>query len=120
MTPEQALSNAKRLYERERPIGWRTFNLDSIKVADRAHWYARQIKQAYPYEDYFEDAEQLFYRDLITVLRYVNAGKDPNLTGDLTYNFKRLCRNAKNIASLIWSEEDPAERIRRLKIFGMH
>ncbi len=119
MTPELALAEAEALYVRERPTGWRTFNLQSIRVNERVGWYANQIRKAYPYEDYFEDAERMFFGDLQTVLAYVNANRDPNLTGDLTYNFKRLCRHAKGIANRIHNE-DPAELKRRLAIFGLH
>ena len=118
MTPEQALAEAKLLYERERPVGWRTFSMGGIKVANRVRWYEQQIKRAYPF-DYFDDAERKFFGDLQTVLAYVNAGKDPNLVGDLLYGFRRLCRAAPKIARRIHGEEDPAELQRRLKIFGL-
>ena len=116
MTPELAYAEAKQLYEKEKPIGWRAFSMGSIRVSERAQWYANQIRKAYPYEEYFEDAERMFYGDLLTVLAYVNANKDPNLCGDVLYGFRRLCRGAKGIAARIHAE-DPVDLKRRLKIF---
>ncbi len=118
MTPEQAYAEARQLYEREKPIGWRAFSMGSIRVGERAGWYERQVKRAYSYE-YWEDAERMFYGDLMTVLAYVNAGKDPNLVGDVLYGFRRLCRNAPKIARRIHSE-DPVDLQRRLNIFGLN
>ena len=118
MTPEQALAEAEALYVRERPTGWRTFTLRPINVANRVPWYERHVKRAYPYE-YWEDAERMFYGDLMTVLAYVNGGLDINLCGDMTYNFKRLCKQAPKIAKRIHAE-DPADLERRLNIFGLN
>ena len=118
MTPEQALAEAEALYVRERPTGWRTFTLRPINVANRAPWYEQKVKQAYPHE-YWEDAERMFYGDLMTVLAYVNAGLDPNLVGDLRYNFKRLCKQAPKIARRIHNE-DPVDLQRRLNIFDLN
>jgi len=39
-TPEQALAEARRLYEERKPIGWRTFHLGGIKVANRVNLVA--------------------------------------------------------------------------------
>ena len=119
MTPEQALAEAKLLYERERPTGWRTFSMGGIKVINRVPWYESQIKRAYPF-DYFDDAERRYYGDLKTVLDYVNAGLDVNLVGDMLYGFRRLCRAAPKIARPIHNEEDPVELNRRLEIFGLN
>ena len=119
MTPEQALAEAKLLYETERPVGWRTFSMGGIKVANRVPWYESQIKRAYPY-DYFDDAERQFYGDLKTVLEYVNAGLDPNLVGDMRQTFRSLCRLAPKVARRIHNEEDPIELNRRLEIFGLN
>ena len=119
MTPEQALAEAKLLYETERPVGWRTFSMGGIKVANRVLWYESQIKRAYPY-DYFDDAERQFYGDLKTVLEYVNAGLDPNLVGDMRQTFRSLCRLAPKVARRIHNEEDPIELNRRLEIFGLN
>ena len=118
MTPHEAFLAARWLYIKERPIGWRAFSMGGVKVENRVGWYESQIKKAYPH-DYFEDAERKFFGDLQTVLAYVNAGKDPNLVGDLLYGFRRLCRAAPKIARRIHNEEDPAELQRRLKIFGL-
>ena len=118
VTPEQAYQEAKSLYESEKPIGWRAFSMGSIRVGERPRWYCNQIKKAYPHT-YWEDAERMFFGDLQTVLAYVNAGKDPNLVGDVLYGFRRLCRNARNIANRIHNE-DPADLKRRLAIFGLH
>ena len=118
MTPEQAYAQAKQLYEDEKPIGWRAFSMGSIRVGERAGWYERQVKKAYPYE-YWEDAERKFYGDLKTVLAYVNEGLDPNLVGDVLYGFRRLCRNARKVADRIHNE-DPADLQRRMNIFGLN
>ena len=118
MTPEQAYAEARHLYIDQKPIGWRAFSMGSIRVAERADWYAAKIKQAYPGE-YFDDAERMFFGDLKTVLEYVNAGLDPNLVGDVLYGFRRLCRNAPKIARRIHREEDPIELKKRLEIFGL-
>ena len=119
MTPEQALAEAQQLYEEQRPIGWRTFSMGGIKVANRVGWYEKQVKRAYPWE-YFEDAERMFYGDLKTVLDYVNAGLDPNLVGDMRQTFRSLCRLAPKVARRIHDEEDPIELQRRLDIFGLN
>ena len=119
MTPEQALAEAKLLYERERPTGWRTFSMGGIKVANRVPWYEQQIKRAYPF-DYCDDAERRYYGDLKTVLAYVNAGLDPNLVGDMRQTFRSLCRMAHKVARRIHNEEDPVELNRRLEIFGLN
>ena len=119
MTPEQALAEAKLLYETERPVGWRTFSMGGIKVANRVPWYESQIKRAYPY-DYFDDAERQFYGDLKTVLEYVNAGLDPSLVGDMRQTFRSLCRLAPKVARRIHNEEEPIELNRRLEIFGLN
>ena len=119
MTPEEALIEAQMLYERERPIGWRTFNMGGIKVANRVSWYERQVRRAYPF-DYFDVAERNFYGDLKTVLDYVNAGLDPNLVGDMRQTFRSLCRLAPKVAERIHAEEDPIELQRRLDIFGLN
>ena len=119
MTPEQALAEAKLLYETERPVGWRTFSMGGIKVANRVPWYESQIKRAYPY-DYFDDAERQFYGDLKIMLEYVNAGLDPNLVGDMRQTFRSLCRLATKVARRIHNEEDPIELNRRLEIFGLN
>lgn len=117
MTPEQALAEAKHLYETRKPVGWRAYSMGGIKVANRVRWYETQVKRAYPYMSW-EDAERAFFGDLTTVLAYVNAGKDPNLVGDLLYSFRRLCRNARGIAERI-HESDPEDLARRLAIFGL-
>ena len=117
MTPEQAYAEAKQLYEREKPTGWRAFSMAGVRVGERASWYEAQVRRAYGTE-YWEEAERMFYADLLTVLAYVNAGKDPNLVGDVLYSFKRLCRNAPSIATRI-HKEDPVDLRRRLRIFGM-
>lgn len=119
MTPGEALAEAKQLYIEQRPIGWRTFSMGGIKVANRVRWYEQQVKRAYRY-DYFEDAERKFYGDLMTVLDYVNAGLDPNLCGDLRQTFRSLCRQAPKVADRIRNEEDPVELNRRLAIFGLN
>ena len=117
MTPEQALAEARQLYEDEKPIGWRAFSMGGIKVANRVRWYAQQIRRAYPYAE-FEDAERMFFGDLKTVLAYVNEGLDPNLTGDLHTTFRSLCRQARGIADRIHNS-DPEDLQRRLQIFGL-
>ena len=116
-TPEQALAEARHLYESRKPIGWRVFHLGGIKVANRVHWYEMQVKRAYPFLDW-DEAERAFFGDLTTVLAYVNAGKDPNLVGDLRMNFRGLCRQARKVADRI-HDEDPADLNRRLAIFGL-
>ena len=73
MTPEQAYAEASQLYSDQKPSGWRTFSMGSIRVSELAQWYEAQVKRAYPYE-HWEDAERMFYGDLQTVLSYVNAG----------------------------------------------
>ena len=117
MTPEQAYAEAKQLYENERPVGWRTFSMGGVKVGNRVKWYQTQVEKAYPF-DYFEDAERRFYGDLKTVLAFVNAGLDPNLTGDMRQTFRSLCRQARKVANRI-HDEDPADLNRRLAIFGL-
>ena len=116
-TPEQALAEAKRLYEERKPVGWRDFSMGGIKVANRVPWYERQVRRAYPYSDW-EEAERCFYGDLSTVLAYVNAGKDPNLVGDCRQNFRSLCRVARGAAERIHNS-DEADLQRRLAIFGL-
>ena len=91
--------------------------MGGVKVENRVGWYESQIKKAYPH-DYFEDAERRFYGDLKTVLAYVNAGKDPNLVGDMRQTFRSLCRLAPKVADRIHNE-DPVDLQRRLKIFGL-
>ena len=118
MTPELAYAEARHLYESEKPIGWRAFSMGSIRVGERPKWYCNQIRKAYPFDD-FETAERQFFGDLQTVLAYVNAGKDPNLVGDVLYGFRRLCRGAKGIANRIHNE-DPVDLKRRLAIFGLN
>ncbi|KZR93104.1 hypothetical protein MITS9509_00981 [Synechococcus sp. MIT S9509] len=118
MTPEQAFSEAKQLYESEKPVGWRSFSMGSIRVPERPEWYAKQVRKAYPFDDW-ETAERQFCGDLLTVLAYVNKGLDPNLVGDVLYGFRRLCRNASKIADRIHNE-DPADLKRRLGIFGLN
>lgn len=118
MTPELAYAEAKQLYEKQKPIGWRAFSMGSIRVSQRSQWYCNQIRMAYPFDD-FETAERQFYGDLLTVLAYVNANKDPNLCGDVLYGFRRLCRGAKGIAARIHAE-DPVDLKRRLAIFGLN
>jgi hypothetical protein len=39
VTPEQALAEARHLYETRKPVGWRAFHLGGIKVANRVPWY---------------------------------------------------------------------------------
>ena len=117
MTPEQALAEAKHLYELRKPIGWRVFHLGGIKVANRVRWYEMQVKRAYPYMDW-EEAERAFFGDLTTVLAYVNAAKDTNLVGDLRMNFRGLCRQARKVTDRI-HDEDPVDLNRRLAIFGL-
>ena len=118
MTPERALAEAQRLYERNRPTGWRTFSMGGIRVANRVLWYEKQVRRAYPH-GYFAEAERNFYSDLQIVLEYVNQGLDPNLVGDMRQTFRSLCRLAPKVAERIHGEEDPAELQRRLKIFGL-
>jgi len=118
MNPEQAYAQAKQLYEDERPMGWRTFSMGGVKVANRVLWYEQQVKRAYPY-DYWEDAERKFYGDLKTVLTYVNEGLDPNLVGDMRQTFRSLCRLAPKVADRI-HKEDPADLQRRMNIFGLN
>ena len=117
-TPEQALAEARHLYETRKPIGWRTFSMGGIKVANRVRWYEMQVKRAYPYMDWGE-AERAFFGDLSTVLAYVNAGHDPNLVGDLRTTFRSLCRVARGAAERIHNS-DPADLQRRLAIFGLN
>jgi hypothetical protein len=116
-TPEQALAEARYLYETRKPVGWRAFSMGGIKVANRVLWYERQVRRAYPFLDW-EEAERCFYGDLSTVLAYVNAGKDPNLVGDLRQTFRSLCRVARGTAERI-HESDQADLQRRLAIFGL-
>ena len=115
MTPEQALEAAKQLYEGQKPVGWRTFSMGGIKVANRVKWYERQIR--YAYNRPFHEAEKLFFGDLKIVLNYVNQGKDPNLVGDLRQTFRSLCRNCQFIARRIHNS-DPRLKA-RLAIFGL-
>ena len=116
-TPEQALAEARHLYETRKPTGWRAFSLGGIKVANRVPWYEMQVRRAYPYSDW-EEAERCFYGDLSTVLAYVNAGKDPNLVGDMRQTFRSLCRMARGVAERIHNS-DEADLQRRLAIFGL-
>ena len=116
-SPEQALAEARHLYESRKPVGWRVFSLGGIKVANRVRWYEQMVKRAYPCLDW-EEAERCFYGDLTTVLAYVNAGHDPNLVGDCRQNFRSLCRVARGAADRI-HESDPADLQRRLAIFGL-
>jgi hypothetical protein len=116
-TPEQALAEARHLYETRKPIGWRAFSMGGIKVANRVPWYERQVRRAYPFLEW-EEAERCFYGDLGTVLAYVNAGKDPNLVGDCRQNFRSLCRVARGAAERIHNS-DEADLQRRLAIFGL-
>jgi hypothetical protein len=116
-TPEQALAEARHLYETRKPTGWRAFSLGGIKVANRVPWYEMQVRRAYPYSDW-EEAERCFYGDLSTVLAYVNAGKDPNLVGDMRQTFRSLCRVARGAAERIHNS-DEADLQRRLAIFGL-
>jgi len=118
MTPEQALAEARHLYETRKPTGWRAFHLGGIKVANRIPWYEMQVRRSYPYMDW-EEAERAFFGDLSTVLAYVNAGKDPNLVGDLRQTFRSLCRVARGTAERIHNS-DPADLNRRLAIFGLN
>lgn len=114
---EQALAEAQRLYEARKPVGWRVFTLQGIRVAERAAWYERQVKRAYPSLDWWE-AERMFFGDLSTVLAYVNEGHDVNLTGDLRMTFRLLCRRAKGIAARI-HQDHAADFERRCAIFGL-
>ncbi len=116
-TPEQALAEARRLYEERKPVGWRTFHLGGIKVANRVRWYEMQVKRAYPFMDW-EEAERAFFGDLSTVLAYVNAGQDVNLVADMRQTFRSLCRVARGAAERI-HESDHADLARRLAIFGL-
>jgi hypothetical protein len=116
-TPEQALAEARRLYEERKPVGWRTFHLGGIKVANRVRWYEMQVKRAYPFMDW-EEAERSFFGDLSTVLAYVNAGQDVNLVGDMRTTFRSLCRVARGAAERIHNS-DEADLQRRLAIFGL-
>ena len=116
-TPEQALAEARRLYEERKPVGWRTFSMGGIKVANRVPWYQMQVRRAYPYMDW-EEAERAFFGDLSTVLAYVNAGQDVNLVGDLRTTFRSLCRVARGAAERIHNS-DEADLQRRLAIFGL-
>ena len=116
-TPEQALAEARHLYEQRKPVGWRTYHLGGIKVANRVRWYEMQVKRAYPYMDW-EEAERAFFGDLSTVLAYVNAGQDVNLVGDLRTTFRSLCRVARGAAERIHNS-DEADLQRRLAIFGL-
>jgi len=114
---EEALQAAKDLYIDQKPAGWRAFHMGGIKVANRASWYAQQVRWAHPNLPFYE-AEKRFFGDLITVINYVNAGKDPNLVGDLRQTFRSLCRHAHFIANRI-HESDPTDLERRLAIFGL-
>jgi len=80
-------------------------------------WYEMQVRRAYPYSDW-EEAERCFFGDLSTVLAYVNAGKDPNLVGDMRQTFRSLCRVARGAAERIHNS-DEADLQRRLAIFGL-
>ncbi len=117
MTPEQALAEARLLYEERKPTGWRVFSMGGVKVANRVSWYQQQVRRAYPYMEW-EEAERAFYGDLSTVLAYVNAGHDPNLVGDMRQTFRSLCRVARGAAERI-HQSDPADLQRRLTIFGL-
>ena len=119
LTPEQALAEARHLYETRKPTGWRTFSMGGVRARDngRARWYEAQVRRAYPYMDW-EEAERAFYGDLSTVLAYVNAGHDPNLVGELRTTFRSLCRVARGAAERIHNS-DPADLNRRLAVFGM-
>ena len=119
MTPEQALAEARHLYETRKPTGWRTFSMGGVRVRDngRARWYQMQVQRAYPYMNW-EEAERAFFGDLSTVLAYVNAGHDPNLVADMRQTFRSLCRVARGAAERI-HQSDPADLARRLAIFGM-
>ena len=117
MTPEQALAEARHLYETRKPVGWRTFSMGGIKVANRVPWYQQQVRRAYPFLDW-EEAERAFYGDLSTVLAYVNAGQDVNLVVDMRQTFRSLCRVARGAAERI-HDSDPEDLARRLAIFGL-
>ena len=117
ITPEQALAEARHLYETRKPIGWRVYHLGGVKADGRARWYQQQVRRAYPYMDW-EEAERCFYGDLSTVLAFVNAGRDPNLVGDLRMGFRSLCRVARGAAERIHNS-DPEDLARRLAIFGL-
>ena len=116
LTPEQALEAAKQLYEEQKPVGWRTFSMGGIKVANRVKWYESQICYAYRNRP-FHEAEKLFFGDLKTVLNYVNEGQDPNLVGDLRQTFRSLCRNCQFIARRIHNSDPRLQT--RLTIFGL-
>jgi hypothetical protein len=116
-TPEQALAEARCLYEKRKPTGWRAFSMGGIKVANRVPWYERQVRSAYPFLEW-EEAERSFFGDLSTVLAYVNAGQDVNLVGDMRQTFRSLCRVARGAAERI-HESDQADLQRRLAIFGL-
>jgi hypothetical protein len=116
-TPEQALAEARRLYETRKPTGWRAFSMGGIKVANRVPWYQQQVRRAYPFMEW-EEAERAFHGDLATVLAYVNAGRDPNLVGDLRQTFRSLCRVARGTAERI-HQADQGDLQRRLAIFGL-
>ncbi len=117
LTAEQALAEARHLYESHKPTGWRVFHLGGIKVANRAAWYERQVRRAYPYMEW-EEAERAYFGDLSTVLAYVNAGQDVNLVGDMRQNFRSLCRVARGVAERM-HQSDQADLQRRLTIFGL-
>ena len=117
-SPEQALAEARHLYETRKPTGWRSFSLGGIKVANRVPWYQQQVRRAYPFLDW-EEAERAFFGDLSTVLAFVGAGHDPNLVGDMRMGFRSLCRVARGAAERIHNS-DPADLQRRLAIFGLH
>ena len=118
MTPEQALAEARHLYETRKPVGWRTFSMGGVKVANRVPWYEMQVRRAYPFMDW-EEAERAFFGDLSTVLACVNAGHDPNLVGDMRQTFRSLCRVARGLAERIHNS-DQADLNRRLAIFGLN
>jgi hypothetical protein len=118
VTPEQALAEAKNLYESRKPVGWRVFSLGGVKVANRTSWYQRQVRRAYPFLDW-EEAERSFFGDLTTVLAFVNAGQDPNLVGELRMGFRSLCRIARGAADRI-HHTDQADLNRRLALFGLN
>ena len=116
MTPAEALLEAQFLYESKKPVGWRVFNLDGIKKADRADWYKAQVRKAYP-RGYWEDAERSFYADLKLTLAAVNAGNDPNLPGRVNMGFKALLRVAKGVAARV-NAEDAADTQRIARLLG--
>jgi len=115
---EQALGEARRLYEERKPVGWRVFTLQGIRVAERVSWYERQVQRAYPKLPWWE-AERALYGDMATVMAYVNAGHDPNLTGEMRMTFRLLVKRARKIAARIHHDHE-ADFQRRCAIFGMN